>query len=285
MSALIRAARPKQWTKNSFVLAAVIFAQRIFDPVSVALAVSAAAVFCALSSAVYFVNDIGDREADRLHPVKRLRPIASGEISVGSAVVSAIGLALAGLAAAAALKHAFFVVAVVYLAINAAYSKWLKHMVIVDVLSVASGFVLRVWAGAVVIGVPVTPWILACTLFLALFISLAKRRSEIILLGGDAQGQRRILEEYPTELLDLLIAIVTSLTIMSYSLFTFTAGHKMALIGTVPFVIYGMFRYLYLLYVQKSTDPPDVLILRDWLLLVNMILWVVTAGAILSVAD
>jgi 4-hydroxybenzoate polyprenyltransferase len=275
---LIISLRPDQWTKNLIVFAALVFAVKLFDPAALALASAAFLIFCALSGSVYLINDVSDREADRLHPLKRLRPIASGALGAGTALGWALGLGVAALAAAYALRPLFAVAAAAYLALFALYTHTLKHVVILDVMSIAIGFVLRAVAGGLVIGVPVSDWLLACTILLALFLGLAKRRHEITALADGASGHRRILEEYDPYLLDQMIAIVAAATLVVYIIYcaspdTAERFGTHLLVLTTPFPIYGIFRYLYLVHRKHGGGSPSDLLLRDRPLLGCVALW------------
>lgn len=275
---LIISLRPDQWTKNLIVFAALVFAVKLFDPAALALASAAFLIFCALSGSVYLINDVSDREADRLHPLKRLRPIASGALGAGTALGWAVGLAVVALAAAYALRPLFAVAAAAYLALFALYTHTLKHVVILDVMSIAIGFVLRAVAGGLVIGVPVSDWLLVCTILLALFLGLAKRRHEITALADGASGHRRILEEYDPYLLDQMIAIVAAATLVVYVIYcaspeTAERFGTHLLVLTTPFPIYGIFRYLYLVHRKHGGGSPSDLLLRDRPLLGCVALW------------
>jgi 4-hydroxybenzoate polyprenyltransferase len=270
--------RPDQWTKNLLVFAALIFAVKLLDLAALALASAAFLIFCALSGAVYLINDVSDREADRQHPLKRMRPIASGALSPGSALVWAVGLSVLALAAAFALQPLFGVTAAAYLALFVSYTRWLKHIVILDVMSIAIGFVLRALAGGLVIGVPVSDWLLVCTILGALFLGLAKRRHEITMLGDGARGHRRILEEYDPYLLDQMIAIVAAATLVVYVIYcaspeTADRFGTRLLVLTTPFPIYGIFRYLYLVHRKHGGGSPSDMLLRDRPLLGCVALW------------
>lgn len=275
---LIISLRPDQWTKNLIVFAALIFAVKLLDPAALALASAAFLIFCVLSGCVYLLNDVSDREADRQHPLKRLRPIASGALSAGTALGWAIGLSVAALAAAYVLRPLFALTAVAYLALFALYTHVLKHVVIVDVMSIAIGFVLRAVAGGLVIGVPVSDWLLVCTILLALFLGLAKRRHEITMLADGASGHRRILEEYDPYLLDQMIAIVAAATLVAYIIYcaspdTAARFGTPLLVLTTPFPIYGIFRYLYLVHRKHGGGSPADMLLRDRPLLGCVALW------------
>jgi 4-hydroxybenzoate polyprenyltransferase len=273
--------RPKQWVKNVFVLAAVVFAQKLGDPVAVLRTFGAFACFCVLSSTAYLLNDIADREADKLHPVKRMRPVASGALSVGAASVLAVLLAVAGLGSALALGPAFGGVACAYVFMNLAYSLALKRVVILDVMVVATGFLLRAWAGAVVLSVEMSHWLALCTGLLALFLGFVKRRQEIEALGG-ATEQRPILREYSLPFLDQMIGVVTASTVLAYSLYAFSSevAEKLGTrhLGlTIPFVLFGIFRYLYLVHLRGEGENPTLLVLSDRPLLANVLLWAAAA--------
>jgi 4-hydroxybenzoate polyprenyltransferase len=277
---LIRLMRPRQWTKNIFVLAGAVFGEQLFIESAMIHAVAATALFTLLSASIYVLNDLRDRERDRLHPTKRDRPIAAGRISPVTAGAVGFALFVVSMTASWVVFPEVSAVFAVYAAINVFYTLWWKHIVVLDILSVSSGFVLRVVAGALAVNVPVSPWFLICTLFLALLISLGKRRSEVILLGDDASGHRTILDHYPRQFIDMLIVIVSTTTVIAYTIFTIGSGHGALLMVTIPFVLYGVFRYLYLLYVQEVTDPPEILVMKDKSLLVDVILWVTTTAAI-----
>jgi 4-hydroxybenzoate polyprenyltransferase len=275
---LIISLRPDQWTKNLIVFAALIFAVKLLDPAALALASAAFLIFCVLSGCVYLINDVSDREADSRHPLKRLRPIASGALSPGTAIAWATGLSVAALAAAYWLRPLFALTAAAYLALFALYTHTLKHVVILDVMSIAMGFVLRAVAGGLVIGVPVSDWLLVCTILLALFLGLAKRRHEITMLADGASGHRRILEEYDPYLLDQMIAIVAAATLVVYIIYcaspeTAERFGTHLLVLTTPFPIYGIFRYLYLVHRKHGGGSPSDLLLRDRPLLGCVALW------------
>jgi 4-hydroxybenzoate polyprenyltransferase len=283
---LLISLRPHQWTKNAVVLAALIFAERLFHGPSVLRASEAFVVFCLLSGAVYLVNDLVDLEGDRHHPVKRLRPLASGALATSAAKAAALGLALLGLGGALALGMGFAMVAALYYGAMMAYSLFLKNIVVVDVLVVAMGFVLRALAGAVAIDVAFSQWLLICTLLFALFLALAKRRHELTLLAGGAAEHRRILGEYSPYLLDQMIAVVTASTVVSYALYTL-APETVARLGTdrlvwtLPFVLYGVLRYLYLVHRREEGGNPSKVLLNDRPILVTVALWAATVVALI----
>ncbi|MDP8909460.1 MAG: decaprenyl-phosphate phosphoribosyltransferase [Chloroflexota bacterium] len=282
--AILLSLRPRQWTKNGIVFAALVFARRVFEPVPFLQATAAFLLFCAASGAVYLVNDIMDVEQDRLHPRKRHRPIAAGDLSIPLAWGVAGGLVAVTLSLAYLVRPLLAGLILAYFVLQFAYSLVLKHQVILDVFTIAAGFVLRAAAGAVAISVPISPWLYVCTILLALFLGLAKRRAEIMLLNTAAGSHRRILEEYSATLLEEMIAVVTSSTVMAYSLYTFSAenlprNHSMML--TIPFVLYAIFRYLYLVYRRNEGGSPEHLLLTDVPLLVCILLWGLASIAIL----
>lgn len=278
VASVLRSLRPEQWTKNLFVLAALPFGLKLFDPAATALALAAFVVFCALSGVVYLVNDLVDRDVDRLHPVKQRRPIASGELAPGTAIVVAAVLGTGAVAAAVAIGPRFALAAVAYLGLFGLYSLQLKHVVILDAITIALGFALRAYAGAVAIDVPVSDWILICTTLLALFLGLAKRRHEITLLAEGAVRHRRILDEYSPYLLDQMIGVVTASTLMAYIIYCTSAdtverfGTRL-LVLTIPFPIYGILRYLYLVHRRDGGGNPSELLITDRPLLICVGLW------------
>jgi 4-hydroxybenzoate polyprenyltransferase len=274
---ILEAMRPRQWAKNLFVFGGLIFAQKLFTPLAT-VALAAFVIFCALSGAMYLLNDVADREKDRLHPRKRERPVASRRLSVPAAVAAAIVLVVLAVAGSLAISWPFAAVACAYAVLLSLYSVWLKHVVIVDALVVASGFVLRAVGGAVAIDVEISGWLLICTILLALFLALGKRRHEYLALGGGAATHRPILAEYSAELLDQMIAVVTASTVTAYALYTMSPEtvakfHTHLLPATLPFVLYGIFRYLYLLYRRQLGGNPSELFLNDGPLLINTFLW------------
>ncbi|SRR6266508_444644 len=283
---LLISLRPVQWTKNLLVFAGLLFGMRLFDASAIAQAVGAFAVFCALSSVVYLVNDISDRKSDRQHPLKAQRPIASGELPVATAMGAAVALGTGAFAAASLLGVRFLFVAAVYLTLQLLYSVTLKHLVILDVLTIAIGFVLRAVGGAVAVGVDISHWLLVCTILLALFMALAKRRHEIVLLATDAAQHRPILGEYSPYLLDQMIGVVTASTLISYIFYTISPETQEKFgtpwLGlTVPFSLYGIFRYLYLVHRREGGGSPSDLLLTDRPLLVCVALWAVAVALII----
>jgi 4-hydroxybenzoate polyprenyltransferase len=286
--ALLVSLRPHQWTKNLVVLAALVFSKHLFDVDAVARAAVAFLAFCALAGAVYVVNDLVDRDRDRLHPAKRARPIASGALPVPAARAAAAALLSAGLLAAAALGGGFLLSALGYLGLNLAYSFGLKDVVILDVLAIAIGFVLRAVAGALAIQVAFSDWLLVCTILLALFLALAKRRHELVTLP-DAVLHRAILAEYSPYLLDQMIAVVTASCLTAYAFYTLAPEtvvkyrtDRLAL--TIPFVIYGIFRYLYLVHRKEQGGSPSDVLLADWPLLLAVALWAASVVVIVYTA-
>jgi 4-hydroxybenzoate polyprenyltransferase len=274
---LLKAMRPKQWSKNVFVLAALVFDLKLLVPEFLSKALMAFVVFCAVSSAVYLINDLADIEKDRQHPVKRFRPLASGRLSPRVAVGAALLLVVLAAPFAYRLDRTFAAVVAAYFVIMILYSFWLKNIVIVDVMTVAGGFVLRVVAGVVVVDTArFSPWLYLCMMLLALFIAISKRRHELTLLDKGANAHRSIFEEYSLPLLDDMTRMVTACTAMAYSLYTFSApnlpqNHAMML--TVPFVWYGLFRYMYLVHIKHQGGEPEELLLKDRPLLVTVMLW------------
>jgi 4-hydroxybenzoate polyprenyltransferase len=273
--------RPEQWTKNLLLFAGLIFGGRLLDPAAVGAALAAFVIFCALSGAMYIVNDVRDREADRRHPLKQTRPLASGALGVGTALGAATVIAAGAIAWAASISAPFALVALAYAALLFLYSTVLKHIVIIDVLAIAGGFVLRAIAGAVVVNVPTGMWLLTCTTLLALFLALSKRRHELVLLGDQAGHHRRSLDEYSPYLLDQMIAVVTASTVIAYAVFA-TSGETAERLGTgylgvtIPFVLYGIFRYLYLVHQKHGGGSPAALLATDPPLLACVALWAAT---------
>ncbi len=289
----VRAVRPRQWTKNLVVYLALLFTLNeawetsdLTDAAALAIDATAAfAAFCALSGAVYLANDILDRKSDREHPVKRNRPVASGRLPVGAAWAGAFALAVAGLAGAFALQPLLGAVSTVYLGAMAAYSLGIRRLILLDVFTISLGFVLRTVAGAVAIEVPVSPWLYICAGLGSLFIALAKRRGELAASGAGASSQRDSLARYTLPLLDQLIGVVATSTIVAYSLYTFTASNlpeNHAMMLTIPFVVYGLFRYLYLVHSRGLGERPEDVIVADLPLLVAIALWLATTACILA---
>jgi len=284
---LIRSMRPKQWTKNVFVFAALVFDKKLLDPLWLSKTTAAFLLFCLISGAVYIINDLADLSRDKNHPKKRHRPLPSGQLDPTVAATIAGLLCVGGIAASFLLDWQFGLVALAYLALMLLYSFWLKNMVILDVMTIAAGFVLRVVAGVVVIPVErFSPWLYVFMTFLALFMAAAKRRHELILLAENANNHRAILEEYNIDFLDDIISLVVTSSIITYSLYTFSApnlpaNHAMML--TIPFVLYGLFRYLYLVRVRGKGGAPEELLLQDLPLLLSVLLFGICVVTILYV--
>jgi 4-hydroxybenzoate polyprenyltransferase len=285
VSAVVRSVRPAQWTKNLFVFAALIFAQEFFNLQLLLKTAGAFFAFCVVSGAFYIFNDLHDREEDRAHPKKSRRPIASGEILPGEALVLFFLLAALGLAGAFFLGRNFFLAVGIYFLLQLAYSLRLKQVVILDIFVIAAGFVIRVVAGGLVIAVPISSWLLICTTLLALLLSMGKRRHELTVLEDRASEHRPILKEYSAYLLDQMIAVVTASTLIAYCLYTISEEtvRKFGtsnLIWTAPFVLYGIFRYLYLVHLKGKGGSPEEIIIQDKPMLLNIVLWI---GAVILV--
>jgi 4-hydroxybenzoate polyprenyltransferase len=282
---LVRCLRPKQWAKNLLLFAGLLFTLDQAHTAAEWLRVSIAfLLFCMVSSAVYLFNDLADRERDRLHPVKRFRPIASGEIATGEAGAVGALLALGSGIAAYSCDPRLCLLLAGYFLLTLLYSFHLKHVVILDVLAIAAGFVLRAVAGTTILGVQISPWLLICTTLLALFLGLAKRRAELSILSDEAGRHRRALGEYTPGMLDQMIATVTSSTLMAYAFYTFNSptalGHRY-LMATIPFVIYGIFRYLYLVHRRNVGGSPASELLADRPLVVTILLWGLACAGII----
>jgi len=282
---LLRSMRPRQWAKNIILFAGLAFDRQLLHRVAFERTLAGFLLMCLASGTVYLINDIADREQDRHHPIKRLRPIASGTLPVPVALVAAAVLAPLSVLLAYFLAPAFAALLLGYLALNLAYSFYLKHVAIVDALTVAAGFVLRVGGGVLLIQVErFSPWLYVCMTLLALFISFGKRRTELALLVDTAGNHRPVLDGYTIPLLDTYMEIVCGATILAYSLYTFSApnlpaNHSMML--TIPFVLFGVFRYLYLLQVEKSGGAPEEVLMADRPLQVTILLWAVCALVLL----
>jgi 4-hydroxybenzoate polyprenyltransferase len=285
--------RPRQWSKNVFVFAGIVFSGELFSkPLAFAEALLAFAVFCMASSSVYLINDLVDIERDRLHPTKRNRPLAARRLDPRVALLAAI-LLIVVISPVAFLMNAYFGgVLLTYFILMLAYTFFLKNIVIVDIFALAAGFVLRAAGGAVAIEVSISPWLLVCMTLLALFLGLAKRRHELLLLERGASAHRTILKEYSARLVEEMISIVTASTIMAYSLYTFFGadwetmpyrftGQIPFMMVTIPFVMYGVFRYLYLVYRRNSGGSPEEILFGDFPFLINMVLWGVSVVVIL----
>lgn len=270
--------RPKQWSKNIFVFAGVVFSQNLLDLEILAKSGLAFVLFCMASSAVYLINDVLDIERDRAHPTKRTRPVAAGRLRPSAAIVTAVLLLLVSAPLAFWLSVPFGIILLLYFALMQAYSFYLKNIVILDVFTIAMGFVLRAAGGALSIPVLISPWLLVCMILLALFLGLAKRRHELILLNNEASDHRSILQEYSPPLLEAMISVVTACTVMAYTLYTVFAPNLPHdpypyMMVTIPFVIYAIFRYLYLVYQRDGGGSPEEILFRDLPFLVNLLLW------------
>lgn len=269
--------RPRQWTKNVFVFVPLFFDRKLTDPESVLRTLAAFVLFCLMSSSVYLMNDLVDMEKDRQHPTKKNRPLAAGELNPAVAAVSAVLFAGGSLVAGYFLSPDLALILLIYLLLQIAYTLWLKNVVLVDVLVVSSGFILRIAAGVAVIDVErFSPWLYVFSGFLALFLVLGKRRHELVLLGDEGASHRSILSEYNIDLIDRMLGIVTTGAVVAYSLYTFLAeglpeNHAMML--TIPFVLYAIFRWLYLIHVRHEGGAPEEIVLRDRPLQVDIILW------------
>jgi 4-hydroxybenzoate polyprenyltransferase len=281
---LLKTMRPKQWPKNVFVFTALAFAEKLFEWQLLVRTIVAFVLFCLVSSCVYLINDLADMEKDRRHPTKSKRPLASGQLKPSVAVAASVLIPLVTIPLSFLLDLYFGFIVLAYLLTMIAYSFVLKNVIILDVLTVATGYVLRAVAGALVISVPISPWLYVCTTLVALFIGFSRRRHELILLAENANEHRASLSEYSLPLLDQMIAVVTSATVIAYSLYTFSApnlppNHTMML--TIPFVLYGIFRYLYLIHVENKGGTPEEIFLSDLPMMIALGLWALAVIAIL----
>jgi 4-hydroxybenzoate polyprenyltransferase len=288
LSLLFRSLRPYQWIKNGFIPFPLIFAQQLFELEQVLAVIQAVIVFCALTSAVYLFNDYLDREEDRHHPVKQHRPLAAGLISSQVALGTAVCLLILVLVWGLYLGKGFFFILMVYLGVQVLYNVQLRDVVILDIFCVAAGFFLRVIAGAVVINVPMSRWLTICSILLAIFLVLAKRRHEYVSLGKvEGEKHRKVLTQYNANLLDQMIGITTGGVILSYLLYctspeTVQKLHTEKMIYTFPFVLYGVFRYLYLIYKRKEGGSPERIVMADRPLLASIALWLASCVLILK---
>lgn len=282
---ILKTMRPKQWLKNVFVFAALVFDGQLISPASLLITLTAALLFCLASSLVYIINDLADIKSDRQHPTKQHRPLASGQLSQRTAIITAIILGLITFPIAFILDLGLGLIVLSYFILMLAYSLWFKHVPLIDVMIIAAGFVLRVAAGLVIIETKLfSPWLFVATVFLALFIGLGKRRAEIELLDTDASSHRRVLDGYSLELLDQLLTIVLSTTLMTYCLYTFSAADlpgNYVMMLTIPFVIYGLFRYLYLVRIEHSGGAPEDIVITDRPMQATIALWGLTVLLIL----
>lgn len=289
---LLLAMRPRQWIKNVFVFAGIVFANEplLGDLRNVVQVLAAFMLWCIVASSVYLINDLVDIRKDREHPKKRYRPLASGHLAPAAAITAVLIFLSIGLPIAWSIKHSLGMVLAFYVLMQLAYSFHLKHVVIVDVFIIAAGFVLRTVSGAVVIDVPISSWLLICTGLLALFLALAKRRHEMVLLESGAGTHRRVLEDYSTELVQEMISIVTASTIIAYILYTLEPTNPHIprepfplMLVTVPFVVYAIFRYLYLVYKKDEGGSTEEMLLKDWPMLIDVMLWGATVLGILYI--
>lgn len=283
---VIRLLRPTQWSKNAVVFGALIFSKHLFHLDSFLLVSLGFVAFCAVASGAYVMNDIRDCERDRRHPLKSLRPLPAGRVAIPTAVLLSLILMVGGIVGAFVLQRQFGVLVTLYVALQFAYTFWLKEVVILDVMAIAAGFVIRAGAGGVVIGVPVSPWLIICTFLLMLFLGFSKRRHELLLLEASATDHRASLREYSPYFLDQMIAVVTASTVVAYAIYTVSpeVAEKLGtdrLYLTIPFVLFGIFRYLYLVHQRDEGGNPTQLLLSDRPLLLDVVLWVVTCAVLL----
>jgi 4-hydroxybenzoate polyprenyltransferase len=277
------ALRPRQWTKNLLLFAGIVFAAKLGDGWRWLDAIAAFTAYCAASSAAYLVNVVRDAPHDRVHPVKRARPIARGEVTPRVAYVLASVLSAVAVALVAPLGLVSLAFLAGFVALQAAYTLSLKHVVLIDVMTISGLFVVRAAAGAAAVHVRISPWLLLCTALLALFLALAKRRGELVLVGAEATPGRPVLEGYSLALVDQLVSVVAASTVISYSLYTFTARDSKAMMVTIPFVVFGVFRYLLLVHRQDLGEEPEEVLLRDVPILVCMAAWAACAAILLAV--
>lgn len=278
---LLHQLRIKQWTKNLLVFAVLLFSLEQFSMLNLAYTVIGFFLFCFVSGTVYILNDYMDLEADRIHPTKRYRPMASGALNPKMTLIFGIALLIGSLLCSLFISPLFAVVLTAYFVLNVLYSLKLKEVVIIDIMIIAAGFVLRAIAGGLIIHVNLTPWFLLCTLLLSLFLAVGKRRNELIILDEESTSHRKVLGKYNVMLLDQLMVIVATSTIICYSMFTFSSGRTIHLMWTIPLVIYGIFRYLYLVHVEEKGGSPDRILLEDKHILFTAVLYVLTVLVIL----
>ncbi|MEO0021156.1 MAG: decaprenyl-phosphate phosphoribosyltransferase [candidate division WOR-3 bacterium] len=283
---IVKSMRPKQWVKNLLVFAALIFSENLLVWDKVMRTAAAFIFFCLVSGAVYIINDVVDRENDRTHPKKRLRPIAAGELPILPALMAAVLAVAVGVGGGFYLNWRFGLVIAIYFLLQLAYSFVLKKIVVLDVMVVAAGFALRAISGTYVIAVQISPWLFVCTILLALFLALAKRRHELLFLEGGGISHRSVLGKYSETLLDQMIAVATSATVITYCLYTIAPEtvHKFGthnLILTMPFVLYGIYRYLYLVYRREEGGAPEKVLFTDLPLIIDVLLWMISVVLIL----
>lgn len=285
VSGLVRLLRPKQWTKNLLLFAALLFSFEEIRTETILATLLGFILFSLVAGCVYILNDFVDRDRDRQHPVKKYRPMASGQVNPSHALLFGIILLILSVGTAFMMNPLFGVLCIVYFLLNVSYSFVLKHLVILDMMTIAAGFVLRAIAGGVLIHVPFTPWFLICTMLLSLFLAIGKRRNELTLLEGNTGSHRKVLDNYSVTLLDQFNTIVTTATIISYSLFTFTSDRSIHLMWTIPLVIYGMFRYLYLIHMKNQGGSPDRVLFEDKPILITVMLYVISVITIFAIFE
>jgi 4-hydroxybenzoate polyprenyltransferase len=277
--------RPRQWVKNFLVFAALLFSLQLSNYDAILLSLFGFITFSFTASSIYILNDFKDIEADRHHPTKKNRPMASGLLKPSLAITVGSVLLGASLISTFIINKQYFLILIIYFITNVLYSYYLKHVVIIDIMIIALGFVLRAIGGAVIINVPFTPWFLLCTMLLSLFLAIGKRRHELTLALESDSSHRKVLDDYSLPLLDQLIGIVSAATIVSYAVFTFTAGDTVHLMWTIPFVIYGIFRYLYLIHIEKRGGAPEKVLFEDRHILITVVLYAISVLIILTFFD
>ncbi|GAF80071.1 unnamed protein product [marine sediment metagenome] len=287
IAALFAVLRPRQWFKNGFVAAPLLFSHQFTDVDMIIKTLVAVGGFCAISGAIYTVNDLCDRQEDQQHPIKKHRPIARGTVNTTEALVLAIISAIVGLVLSSLLNPKFLLIAGIYVLINVAYSLGIKHLAILDVMTIGAGFVLRIFAGGVAIGISPSHWLVLCTIMISLFLGFTKRRAELVSEKIEGANTRKVLADYSVGFLDQVVSLVTGATIVCYALYTVdirTVGvfGTRAMLLTVPFVMYGMFRYIYLIYHLKEGEDPTKVITRDIPTVINLILWVIISVLVVS---
>lgn len=286
LRAIVKSMRPKQWVKNLLVFAPLIFSQNLFNLIKLLETFAGFVAFCLISGAVYIINDILDRENDRSHPKKKFRPIAAGELKPGTAGIGAVVIVILGIGGGFALSDRFGLLILGYFILQLAYSTYLKKIVVLDVMVVAAGFAIRAISGTYLVQVQISPWLFVCAILLALFLALAKRRHELLYLEGGGISHRSVLGKYSETLLDQMIAVATSSTVIAYCLYTIAPEtvHKFGthnLILTVPFVLYGIYRYLYLVYRKEEGGAPEKVLFTDVPLIIDIVLWLLSVVAVL----
>ena len=282
---LIISMRPKQWLKNSFVFAGLIFSKSFFQLEPVLKTLFCFVLFSFVSGSVYIINDIIDKEKDALHPVKSKRPIASGKVGKPQALVFSLFALTISLVLAFLTNIKVFFILLTYFVLVLSYSLKLNNIVILDVIILSMGFVLRTVGGAVAIDVWISPWLILCTTLLALFLALNKRKNELLVMSDKAGEHRKNLEHYSDDLINNMLSVITSATVMSYSLYTFSAGKSGYMMFTIPFVLYGIFRYQYLVASRDMGGSPEITLIKDKPLLINVVLWVLTSMVIVAFFD